>query len=140
MARIRVIHGIDDLADDMRGIAVGARRDMVKVVREGIRVGNTVARDNAKRSSGKHGKHYLRSFTSEMKLYGALGLIVGEYGPDADMVVQGKKGAFNPGGMASGFEGGSRHSPPHNDIAKSFDLIAPAFAGEVSRTVDGWFW
>ncbi len=132
MARVRVIHGIDDLASDMAGIARGARRDMVKVVREGIKVGATVARDNAKRTAGEHGKHYPRSITSEMHgivEFGGSAGISGEYGPDP---------ALPQGGMS--FEGGSRNQPPHNDLAKSFDLIAPAFAGEVSRTVDGWFW
>lgn len=132
MASIRVLHGIDDLASDMAGIARGARRDMVKVVREGIKVGASVARDNAKRTAGKHGKHYPRSITSEMygvvEFGGAAG-IAGEYGPDSSKP---------QGGMS--FEFGSRNQPPHLDLARSADTIAPAFLGEVRRLPDGWFW
>lgn len=127
--RIRVIHGIDDLANDLRHISRTARPDMVKVVREGIRVGNVVARDYARESAGSHGKHYPKAFSSEMTLYGALGLIAGEYGPDE---------AMPQGGMS--FEGGSRNQPPHNDLAKSADLIGPAFQGEVHDLPDSWFW
>lgn len=127
--RVHVVHGIDDLAGDMRRIAVGARRDMIGVVREGIRVGNVVARDNARRSAGRHGKHYPKAFTSEMRLYGGLGLIVGEYGPDASRP---------QGGMS--FEYGSRNQKPHLDLARSADLMGPVFAGEVRRTAAGWFW
>lgn len=130
--RVRVVHGIDDLASDLRGIAVGARRDMVKVVRKGINVGATVARDNARRSAGAHGKHYPRSITSEMRgivEFGGSAGISGEYGPDISL---------QQGDMS--FEGGSRNQPPHLDLARSADLIGPAFAQEVGRTVDGWFW
>lgn len=132
MARIRVVHGIDDLASDMAGIARGARRDMVKVVREGIRVGNDVAKGYARQSAGAHGKHYHRAFSSEMHgivEFGGSAGISGEYGPDA---------AMPQGGMQ--FERGSRNSPPHNDLAKSADLIGPAFGHEVARLPEKWFW
>lgn len=132
MARIRVIHGIDDLASDMAGIARGARRDMVKVVREGIRVGNDVAKGYAKQSAGAHGKHYPRAFTTEMHgivEFGGVAGIAGEYGPDP----------AKPQGDMS-FEGGSRNQPPHNDLAKSADVIGPAFVGEVRRLPEKWFW
>jgi hypothetical protein len=56
-------------------------------------------------------------------------VIQGEYGPDI---------AHPQGGMS--FEGGSRNQPPHNDLAKSADLIGPAFQGEVHRLPDKWFW
>lgn len=132
MARVRVIHGIDDLASDLAGIGRGARRDMVKVVRQGIKVGATVARDNARRTAGTHGKYYPRAITSEMNgivEFGGSAGISGEFGPDI---------AKPQGGME--FERGSRNQPPHNDLAKSADLIGPAFAAEVGRTVDTWFW
>lgn len=130
--RIRVLNHLDDLADDTRAIATGATRDMVKVVRDGIRTGNTVARDNARRSSGAHGKHYPRAFSAEMHgivSFGGVNGISGEYGPDA---------AKPQGGMS--FERGSRNQAPHNDLAKSADLIGPAFLGEVRRLPDRWFW
>ncbi len=121
--------GLDGLAKDMDRIAATARKDMVGVVRDGIRVGRDIARANAKKSAGRHGKHYPRSITSEMKLYGALGLIAGEYGPDP---------ALPQGGMS--FESGSRNQKPHLDLARSADIVGPAFASSVRETVDGWFW
>lgn len=130
--RIRVIQGLDDLADDMLGIAKTARKDMVGVVREGIRTGNAVAKDNAKRTAGKHGKHYHRAFSAEMHgivEFGGVAGISGEYGPDS---------AKPQGGMS--FENGSVNQPPHRDLAKSADLIGPSFAQEVSRLPDRWFW
>lgn len=132
MASIRVTHDIGDLANDCASIARGARKDMVKVVREGIKVGASVARDNAKRSSGKHGKHYPKSITAEMNgivSFGGAAGISGEYGPDI---------ARPQGGMS--FEFGSRNQPPHLDLARSADLIGPSFAQEVSRLPDRWFW
>lgn len=130
--RIVVINTLDDLADDTRAIAVGARKDMVGVVRDGIRVGNTVARDFARRSAGSHGKHYPRAFSYEMHgivEFGGVAGISGEYGPDI---------AKPQGGMS--FEGGSVNQPPHRDLAKSADLIGPSFAQEVRRLPDRWFW
>lgn len=124
MVTAHVTHSIDDLADDCRAIAVRAPRDLRAVVREGLKVGNSLARDNAKRTAGTHGKHYPRAFSYEMT-----GPLSGEYGPDA---------AMPQGGMS--FENGSRNQPPHNDLAKSADIIGPSFAGEVGRTAAGWFW
>lgn len=132
MARIRVIHGIDGLERECSDIARSARKGMVGVVREGIRTGASLARDNAKRSAGSHGKHYPRSITSEMNgvvEFGGTAGISGEYGPDISK---------RQGGMS--FEFGSRNQPPHLDLARSADVIAPAFYGEVRRLPDRWFW
>lgn len=132
MSRIRVHHDLDDLEADLRHIARTARRDMRDVVRQGIVVGANVARDYAKESAGAHGKHYHRSITPEMgRTFEGFGtaIIHGEYGPDPSR---------EQGGMS--FEGGSRNQPPHNDLAKSADLIGPAFQGEVRRLPDKWFW
>jgi hypothetical protein len=132
MPGIRVSHSIGDLASDMRKIADGAPRALRGVVREGIKVGNTVARDNAKRTAGQHGKLYHRAFSAEMRpTFAGFGSATysGEYGPDI---------AKPQGGMS--FEWGSRNQPPHQDLAKSADLIGTVFAHEVGRTVDGWFW
>ena len=127
MVSARVTHSIDGLARDCRTIAVRARKDMTATVREGLKVGNTVARDNAKRTAGTHGKLYPRAFSVEMYAGGTL--IAGEYGPDA---------AMPQGGMS--FEGGSRNQPPHLDMAKSADLIGYPFAEAVGRLPDKWFW
>jgi hypothetical protein len=127
-----VIHGIDDLASDMAAIPAKALKDMRSTVREGIKVGNTVAKDFARESSGSHGKLYPRSFSAEMHgvvSFGGTNGISGEYGPDA---------AKPQGGMS--FEFGSRNQKPHLDLARSADLIGPSFAQEVRNLPDGWFW
>lgn len=129
--KVRVEHGIDDLARDLLKIARQAPKDMRAVVREGGRVGNTVAKDYARVSAGKHGKHYPKSFTVDVKSFYGFGggTHTAEYGPDASKP---------QGGMS--FENGSRNQPAHNDLAKSADLIAPSFAQEVRRLPDRWFW
>lgn len=60
-------------------------------------------RDNARETSGEHGKHYPESITSETRL--SLGILV-ETGPES-----GRK----QGGMGPGFEYGSVNQPPHFD-------------------------
>lgn len=129
--KVRVQHTIGDLASDLRKIPAMAVRDMKKTVRQAAIVGNTVAKDNARRTAGKHGKHYPKSFTWETaSFYGfGGGEFVAIYGPDA---------ARPQGGMS--FEHGSRNQPPHLDLNKSADLIGPSFAQEVRQLPDGWFW
>lgn len=132
MARLVVRHGVDRLAADMAKIPAKARVDMRATVRDGIRVGNTLARDFAKKSAGRHGKHYPKAFSFEMQqsLFGTGSrVIAGEYGPDI---------AKPQGGMS--FERGSRNQKPHLDITRSADIITPAFVGEVRRLPDRWFW
>lgn len=129
--RIRVEHDIDALATDLRAIVPSAVKDMRATIREAARVGNTVARDNARRTAGGHGKLYPKAFSWESaSWYGfGAGVFTAEYGPDS---------AKPQGGMS--FEHGSRNQPPHNDLAKSADLIGPAFAQEVAKLADDWFW
>lgn len=130
--RVRVTHSIGDLADDLSHIARTAQRDMVGVVRDGIRAGNTLAKDSAKRTAGAHGKHYHRAFSTEMHaIYHSVGasVISGEYGPDV---------AKPQGGMS--FERGSRNQKPHLDLARSADIIGGSFAQEVRALPDQWFW
>lgn len=126
---IRLHHDIDDLARDLRQIQRRSVTDMIGTVREGVRTGGTLARDNAKRTAGKHGKHYPNSITWDRKVGGAFGFYRAEYGPDP---------AKKQGGMS--FEHGSRNQAPHLDLAKSADVIGPAFQGEVRRLPDNWFW
>jgi hypothetical protein len=86
MARVNVRHNIGALAADMADIPPSAARGMVKIVREGIKVGNTVAKDFARESAGAHGKLYHRAFTTEMRpTFEGFGtrIISGEYGPDS---------------------------------------------------------
>lgn len=129
--RVHVTHGIDDLASDLADIATRVKPDMRGVVRDGIRVGADLAKANAKRTAGSHGKRYPSSITSEM--HSGLGLfgntISGEYGPDASRP---------QGGMS--FEYGSRNQPPHLDLARSADVVGPSFGRSVRDQIDEWFW
>lgn len=124
MATIRVIHDIDDLANDCLAVARGARKDMARTVRMNAQQGNKNAKDFARESAGAHGKHYHKAFTAE-----AITPLLWEYGPDAGMP---------QGGMS--FEYGSRNQPPHLDLAKSADLAGPMFARDVSNLPAKWFW
>jgi hypothetical protein len=38
------------------------------------------------------------------------------------------------------FEGGSRNQPPHNDLAKSADIMGPKLELKVNLLPDRWFW
>lgn len=137
--RLSVEHRIGDLTNDLTWIGRNAQADMTGVVRNGIRIGNTVAKDNAKRSAGAHGgvskkgvRPYVRAFGYEMHgIRGGFGvyLISGEYGPDAS----------KPQGNMD-FERGSRNQPPHGDLARSADLMGPALQREVHELPDKWFW
>ena len=131
MARIRVHGGVGDLARDLEQIAVRVKPNMREVVHDGIRVGRDLAKVNAKRTAGRHGKHYPKAITAEM--HTGLGLfgntISGEYGPDASRP---------QGGMS--FEHGSRNQPPHLDLARSADMVGPSFIRSVDDQVRRWFW
>ena len=128
---VNVSHGLGDLARDMEKIPPKARKDMRDTVRDGVRAGAELARINAKRTSGTHGKHYPKSITASMNRGGGLfgNVISGEYGPDS---------AKKQGGMS--FENGSKNQPPHRDLARSADIIGPSFAQEVRKLPDRWFW
>lgn len=122
--RIRVIGGVGDLASDLEEITVISARDMADTVKNNADDGMRYARSFARQSAGAHGVHYPKSITTEQ-----LAPFRWEYGPDA---------AMPQGGMS--FEGGSRNQPPHLDMAKSADLIAPRFARDVAKLPDRWFW
>lgn len=129
---MKLIHSIGDLADDLAAIRVRASKDMRATVREGIRAGNTLAKQNAERTSGEHGIHYPKAFSTEMRptFIGFDATIhSGEYGPDISKP---------QGGMS--FELGSRNQKPHLDLAKSADIIGGSFAQEVRALPDRWFW
>ncbi|WP_166390306.1 hypothetical protein [Nocardioides ochotonae] len=129
--RIRVTHGLDDLARDAAKIPARARADMRKTMRDAAVTGNTVARDNARRTAGAHGKHYPKAFTWETASYFG-------YGGGQLLAIWGPDSSRKQGGMS--FEHGSRNQPPHLDLARSADLMGPALAGEVSRLPSRWFW
>jgi hypothetical protein len=127
--RVTVTGGVGDLANDMVSIVRRVPGDLTKTVREGAKVGNVVARDLARVSAGAHGKHYPKAFSSEVTVRGLFGMYAAEYGPDITKP---------QGGMS--FERGSRNQPPHNDLAKSADLMGPALAKETHDLTGKWFW
>lgn len=130
--KLNVSAHLDALEADCVKIAKQASKDMRATVRDGIRAGNTLAKDFAKRSAGAHGKRYPAAMTTELRpTYRGFGAVVhsGEYGPDISRP---------QGGMS--FERGSRNQKPHLDLARSADIIGPSFAQEVRRLPDGWFW
>lgn len=133
MTQVGVRHGIDKLAADLSEIPARAAVDMVKTVREGLDVGNMLAKDFAKVSSRKHARKYPGTFSTRMnKGYrGATGNIYqGEYGP----IARGQ------GNLATILERGSRKNPAHLNLERSADIIGPAFGAEVHRLPDRWFW
>lgn len=77
-------------------------------------------RANATATSGKHGKHYPSSITSETKV--ALGI----------HVVTGPESSKPQGGMGRGFEFGSRNQPPHLDGARAL----PAAEARLAATAE----
>lgn len=130
MTQIRVrTEGFDALVADMTEIAKKAPIELKGIVRDNIKAGNTIARDFATVSAGRHGKRYPKAFSAEMTQSLFDNVYQGEYGPDVNMP---------QGGMS--FEFGSRNQKPHLDLAKSADLIGPSFDQEVGDAVDRWFW
>lgn len=115
---IRVIHDLDDLAEDLRTIATTTKARMAGVVRDNVALGERAAQRFAKQSSGPHGLNYFKRITSESN-----GL-EGEYGPHA-------------GGLPVG--GGWRHGE-NTDLPRSADIVGPKFAKDVADEADDLFW
>ncbi|MCW2785244.1 MAG: hypothetical protein JWP74_1761 [Marmoricola sp.] len=127
MASIRVTSGLDDLASDLTKISSETRPAMVGVVRDGLKVGTSLAKEYAKASAGPHGQAYFKRISSEMS--GGAGLfgntISGEYGPT--------------GSPKTEFVGvGFRHG--HNtDLARSADIVGPSFGRSVGDAAEDLF-
>lgn len=131
MGHLHVRHHIRDLANDLGAISRRAQPDMIRLVREGVKVGNMLAKDFARESAGRHGRRYPGAFSAEMQpVTGGFGVyrVAGTYGPDA---------AKPQGNME--FERGSRNQKPHLDLARSADIIGPALVKETGDMIDGWF-
>lgn len=120
--RVLVTHGIDDLAKDIRGVAVRSKADMARTVKKNVTEGHKLAQLYARQSSGPHGKNYYKRITTEM-----LAPLVGEYGPHGDVV-----------GNAVGADW--RGAPANNDLPRTLDFIGPKFRQDAFRLADKWFW
>ncbi|MEU6710002.1 hypothetical protein ABZ897_00870 [Nonomuraea sp. NPDC046802] len=84
-------------------------------------------RRNARSSAGAHGKHYPRSITSEQRF--------STDGPDWEI---GPDKAMPQGGMGRGFEWGSVHQPPHNDMGQAMATLEPLFEAAAKKIADGF--
>jgi hypothetical protein len=130
--RVNVTNHLDDLTNDLAAIPRRVPRMATDIVRDGARYGNLLAKGYAKESAGKHGKHYPNAFTSEVRRgffgFGG-GVYAAEYGPESG----------RPQGDMS-FERGSRNQSPHNDLAKSADIVGPLLPGQVSNMLRDLFW
>ncbi|GAB3988869.1 hypothetical protein [Nocardioides marmoraquaticus] len=126
------IDGIERLQDDLRTIARRSVTDSRALMRRAGMVGNTVAKDSARRTAGDHGKRYPNAFTHESGGgvgFGGAGFWA-QYGPDASRPQGGMDFEHGPGPQTS----------PHLNLAKSADLMGPVLQREVRDMVDGWFW
>jgi hypothetical protein len=129
---VRVVSSLGDLERDLREMAPKAKAEFQGVVREAVKVGNTVAKDYARVTSRRHARKYPAAFSSQMNRGGGLfgNTYSGEYGPEAR----------GQGLLANILENGSRNNPPHQNLARSADLIAHALPGEVHGVLDRLFW
>lgn len=135
MSRVTVSHGIGDLAADLRTIAREAPAVLSGVVRDNIRAGNELAKSYARTANGPESasRKYPGSFTAAMGkgFRGATSSVYsGEYGP----IARGQ------GELAHILEQGLGHNAPQNNLAKSSDIIGPAFAHDAGRKAASLFW
>ena len=136
MTGINVRHGIGDLYRDLAEIPPRAAKDMHGTVKDGIRIGNDLAKSNAKRANAGppgHARKYAGTFTAKMnKGFVGFGsrIIQGEYGPLAR----------GQGELSSVLENGTRNgNKPQHNLARSADVIGPALEREVDDDVQDWF-
>jgi hypothetical protein len=124
--RVSVKHeDLIQLEKDLSAVPIRLYREGKRIVTENARDGGQTARRIAKYTARRHGRDYPMAITwdsaSALVAFGG-GAIKAAYGPDSSRP---------QGGMS--FEEGSRHQPPHHDLANSLDLIRPKF----HRDIDG---
>ena len=121
MATVRVHHGIDDLADDLKMVSTAIPRRGPGVVREAAKRGNRNARAFASEQHTMFSDvdvEYAPTFTVER-----VGRLSYEYGPEAS----------GEGTKASGYEFGSvNQASPHRNLDRSVDIEAIEFPMDVS--------
>ena len=129
MATIRVTHTLDDLRRDLEAIPGIVKRRGRETVRRAAVAGNQAAKAHASVEHGYPGDEdadYPPSFTVEQT-----GALRYEYGPDA---------AIGDGSKATGYEFGSRNSPPHGDLAYSRDVARARLSEGTADLVESLFW
>ena len=133
--KVSVSHSLDGLERDQREILRRAPGELRNVVVEGIRAGNELAKGYARTKNGPKStaRKYPGTFRTEIHgaaRLAAVSIYSGEYGP----VAQGQ------GQLAHILEQGKGNNAPQNNLARSTDIIGPAFAKETRDLLDGWFW
>lgn len=125
----------DDGADDFRQAAAAltaVSAGAVPALRATMAVaGEAFAKqwaDNARETSGEHGKHYPNSITSNLAL--TFATVSVDVGPDRSKP---------QGGMGKGFEFGSKNQPPHLDGVRAMDASAVVTGAAVMATIDKVF-
>lgn len=118
--RVKVTHGIGDLADDLTLGASAVDRKGPRVVAASTRVGFKAAQRFARASAGPHGKSYWKRITSDTS-----GLS-GEYGPSGS-----PKTEFVGVGFRSGI---------NLDLPNSADIAGPDLERRVRGLLDDVFW
>lgn len=111
MATVRVVHGIDDLAGDLKTVATSTPRRMAGVVRDAAKRGNRNARAFASEQHTMFSDvdvDYAPTFTVER-----LGPLAYTYGPEDR----------GEGRKAPGYEWGSvNQATPHRNLDRSVDI------------------
>lgn len=112
---VRVTHTLDRLARDVKKAPETESRKMTRAVTSLGKYGMTVAKNDARRKSGKAGVHYPDSFTQDSDFFNVFG--AGNwstvYGPDASK----DQGNMN-------FEHGpGPQTTPHLSVAISHDAV-----------------
>lgn len=109
---------VGKLAADIEKAPVSSLRRLQRVVDHDASELTDLAKANARRSAGKHGKWYPGSIGYDL----TDGDLTAVIGPD----VNDPKGQ---GGMS--FEYGSRNQKPHLDLNRAMDVIGPKFERDV---------
>ncbi len=113
---------IKRLARHLDGARFRVQTEARQELRKGAQSLERRWRTNARRTAGRHGKHYPNAITFEQ-----VGPLVFEVGPES---------ARPQGGMS--FEYGSRNQPPHLDGNRAADIVFPRVAqnlGAVAQRV-----
>ncbi|MDF1603396.1 hypothetical protein [Nocardioides sp. YIM 152315] len=118
--RVRVTHGIGDLANDLAQIPVSFATRAPQVVEWNAQRGNTIARRFAREKAGPHGKDWYKRLTSEMT-----GPLTAEYGPE--------------GIPKTDFVGVGFRSGTNLDLPNSADIVGPDFADDTGDMAEGLF-
>jgi hypothetical protein len=117
-------HDESDFAAQLERAAVALRPKAAAVVRDTAREGNAIAKANAERTSGTHGKHFPKAFTASR-----LSLLAWQYGPLRERLQ----------GNMNFEEGPGPQTTPHRAVGKSFDVIKPRFHQAADKLVDELF-